>query len=367
MHSLRASCAVLLLVGCHEDPGAATPDAVGADAAAGELCSQVEARMRATLDAAATDASITTVADFTVLLEAADGRRFSHSHGTSTATTRYESASTSKWVTAAVVLELVDRGTLALDTKAHDKIAFWQETTVTLRDLLSFTSGFSDEPLCINGPNIDFRTCVQAIYDNNATTAAPAGTEFHYASTHLQVAGLMAMNASGVASWTAVFDAWRARKQLFATGAYDLPSATNPRLAGGMHWTGEEYLAFLRALYHGTLLSATSTAAMLANQRGSASVTYSPTIPGALGEDWAYGLGNWLECPTAKTVGSFNCGAGHRNSSPGAYGAYPFIDFDHEYFGIIARQGGLGTYPEGVRLFRTIETDAAIWADRRCR
>jgi CubicO group peptidase (beta-lactamase class C family) len=343
------------------------PDASGADGAAGELCADVEARMRATLDAAATNPAITTVADFTVLFEAADGRRFTHSHGSSTPTTRNESASTSKWVTAAVLLDLVDRGELTFATTAHDQITFWQETTVTLRDLLSFTSGFSDEPLCINGPNADFATCVQTIYNNNAATAAPAGSEFHYASTHMQVAGLMAINATGLASWTAVFDAWRTRTQLFATGAYDLPSATNPRLAGGMHWTGEEYLQFLRALYHGTLLSPASREAMLANQRGTATVGYSPTIPGALGEDWSYGLGNWLECSTAKTVGSFDCGAGHRNSSPGAYGAYPFIDFDHSYFGILARQGGIGTYPEGIRLFRTVEADAAIWADHRCR
>jgi CubicO group peptidase (beta-lactamase class C family) len=352
-------CCVAL--GCDGGSDGATPDASG-DATTGDPCADVEARMRTTLDAAATDATITSTPDFTVLLEAADGRRFTHAHGASTATTRYESASTSKWVTAAILLELVDRGTLALDTKAHDQISFWQETTVTLRDLLSFTSGFSDEPLCINGPNQDFATCVQTIYTNNATTAAPAGSEFFYASTHMQVAGLMAINASAVASWTAVFDAWRARTQLFPTGAYDLPSATNPRLAGGMHWTGEEYLAFLRALYHGTLLSPASTAALLANQRGTATVAYSPTIPSGLGEDWAYGLGNWLECPSAKTVGSFDCGAGHRNSSAGAYGAYPFIDLDHDYFGIVAREGGIGTSTEGVRLFRTIETDAAIWA-----
>jgi hypothetical protein len=151
---------------------------------------------------------------------------------------------------------------------------------------------------------------------------------------------------------------------LFATSVYDLPSANNPRLAGGMHWTAEEYLAFLRALVGGQLLTAASRAELFANQRGNATVAYSPTLD--LGEDWAYGLGNWLECPTATVANSFNCGSGHRNSSPGAYGAYPFIDFDDEYFGIVARQGGLGTYPEGVYLFRSVQALVSLWAKGIC-
>ena len=86
-----------------------------------------------------------------------------------------------------------------------------------------------------------------------------------------------------------------------------------------------------------------------------------------LQEDWAYGFGNWLECPTATTANTFDCGAGHRNSSPGAYGAYPFIDFDHGYVGIVARQSeNVGTFPEGVNIFRQIQDDAETWAGVGC-
>ncbi len=80
-------------------------------------------------------------------------------------------------------------------------------------------------------------------------------------------------------------------------------------------------------------------------------------------EDWSYGLGNWLECPTAKAQDSFNCGSFHRNSCGGAYGAYPFIDFDYSYFGLIARQGALGTFYEGVNIFREIQDCARRWAE----
>ena len=85
----------------------------------------------------------------------------------------------------------------------------------------------------------------------------------------------------------------------------------------------------------------------------------SPTLDG-LGQDWAYGFGNWLECPTALEPDSYNCGTGHRNSSPGSYGAYPFIDWDNRYFGMLARQGDLGTFRDN--LFQLVAEDAARWA-----
>ena len=355
--------ALALLIGCSDSPHTPDGGAGGADAAACEQQAALEQAMRDALDAAATDPAITTVPDFTVLLETNAGRSFAHSHGASTATTVYESASTSKWVTAAVILDAVDRGMLALDTKANDLLPYWAETTVTLRDLLSFTSGFHDEPLCINAPNASFATCVEAIYTRNASNGIAAGSQFYYSSTHMQVAGQMTITASQAASWTAVFDAFKARTGLFGSAAYDLPSATNPRLAGGMHWTATDYQAFLRALVAGDVLSSASRAQLFANQRGAATVAYSPSLAAtSIGEDWSYGLGNWLECPDAKTANSYDCGEGHRNSSAGAYGAYPFIDFDHRYFGIVARQGGLGTFPEGLRLFRSIEPLAVQWA-----
>jgi CubicO group peptidase (beta-lactamase class C family) len=336
---------IAALGACSGGGDVAEPDASSA-------CSDLETAMVAGLDAAGAAQP-----PFTLLLETVSGRRFAHSVGDSSATTVYASASTSKWVTAVVILEQVDQGRLSLDTTAHELLPYWAETAADLRDLMSFTSGFGDEPLCIDAPGADFDSCVQAIYDKNSASAPAPGAEFEYSSTHLQVAGAMAIAAAGESSWGAVFDGFRARTGLFPTGAYDLPSASNPRLAGGMHWTGEEYLGFLRALVHGDVLSDASRAALFADQRAAAAVVASPIAAG-LGEDWSYGLGNWLEC----TSPSFDCGAGHRNSSPGAYGAYPFIDADAGYVGILARQGALGTGDDGVRLFRAVADLADQWA-----
>ena len=80
----------------------------------------------------------------------------------------------------------------------------------------------------------------------------------------------------------------------------------------------------------------------------SASVAYSPVLD-ARGQDWHYGYGAWIEC-----TATYDCDETTRISSPGAYGAYPFIDLEHGYYGIIARQGRLGTFGEGLDIFDTI-------------
>ncbi len=356
--------AAVPIAGCDEAKPGTAADAHTGDGVGSE-CASLEARISSKLDLAAMDTAISSTPDFTLLLETDGGKTYAHSHGDSSSSTRYESASTSKLVSAVIILDLVDQGVLSLDTKAHDLLPFWTESTVTLRQLLAFTSGFYDEPLCVNSASFDFETCVENIYTRNSASAPAAGSEFYYSSTHLQVAGLMAMKAVGAASWNEIFDAWKARTGLFATSTYDLPSASNPRLAGGMHWTADEYLAFLRALDQGALLEPATRAELFANQRGSATVGASPAWD-KVQEDWSYGLGNWLECPTASELGTFDCGAGHRNSSPGAYGAYPFIDFDHHYIGILARQGPLGYGFEGVLLFRAAGAEITQWADGTC-
>ncbi len=345
--------------------GGTEGSAIDAGTPDGTDCRALEQKIAADLDVASEDPSIVGTPDFTILLEAEDGRAVSHSHGDASPTLVYESASTSKLVSAVIILDLVERGELSLDTKAHDLLPFWTETTVTLRHLLSFTSGFQDDAPCGSSPFANFETCVETLYNNSAATAPAAGTVYQYGSGHLQVAGLMAIKAVGAASWTEVFNAWKVRTGLFPTAAYDLPSASNPRLAGGMHWTATEYLGFLRALYKGQILQPATRTELFAYQRGNATLTNSPAWA-KVKEDWGYGFGNWLECPTATTLGGYNCGAGHRNSSPGAYGSYPFIDFDHRYFGIIGRMGELGKGFEGVLLFRSSEADIENWADGVC-
>jgi len=305
--------------------------------------------------------AVKTDTDFTLLLERFDGRAFSYSRGASSAVTAYESASTSKWVSALIILRLVDTGVLKLSDTAASRLTDWPLSAshplsqMTLQQLLSFTSGLTEEPLCLNLPGADFAQCVRQGVSNNSANGRQPGAVFDYNGLHLQVAGLMAIRATGVTDWQTLFRQFVQQTGLFSTARYDLPSTGNPRLAGGMHWTAQEYLDFLRAVQQGKLLSAALQQQMLANQRGTATVLNSPAVSG-FGIDWPYGLGHWLECSNGQ------CISAQRHSSPGAYGAYPLIDYQHSYLAMLAREGALGSFVEGKAVIDALTPAIQAWA-----
>lgn len=293
---------------------------------------------------------------FTLSVVAENGRVLTHSVGESTLETPYESASTSKWVTATVLMSLVEDGVMSLDDRPQDYIDAWPTTgnlsQISLTDLLSFTSGLNSAPACINIAIANFEPCVLRIANENSAAELP-GQDFYYSATHMQVAGLMAVKALGVSTWGEVFNQFKTRFDVFENSSYNLPSTSNPRLAGGMTWSAQDYRTFLAKYSSFSILNQTSVDVMSTNQAPSANIVSSPGL-----ESWRYGLGLWLEClPNA-----LSCTQANRLSSPGAFGAYPFIDTEHNYFGIIARQGELGTFENGYAIFTQVQQLLESWA-----
>ena len=301
--------------------------------------------------------------DFSLSLLHQDGSKFYYARGNINAQTEFESASTSKWVTAAVILQLVDAGVLQLSDNPQQYISSWPSDSsdprsqIQLRHLLSFTSGLTQEPVCINLANADFAQCVDKIAEINQNNGKIPGKEFYYASTHLQVAGLMAIKASASRDWTDLFSKFKLQTNLFSHSRYDLPSTANPRLAGGMHWQSDDYLAFIRSYHSGNLLSNPMKQQAMSDQLQNASIGYSPARA-ALNQDWHYGFGLWLECKAT----TFNCSNIRYYSSPGAYGAYPFISASTGMVGLLARQGGLGSFAEGKAQFDSVASMVEAWA-----
>ena len=82
----------------------------------------VEEKITSTLNSTNVDT------DFTLLVKSEDDKTFSHSVGSSTGSTLYRSASTSKWVTATVILSLVKEGVLSLDDNPQDYIINWDKS-----------------------------------------------------------------------------------------------------------------------------------------------------------------------------------------------------------------------------------------------
>ena len=320
-----------------------------------ENINRIETDIKNTLD------SLNTDTDFTLYLKSKKGKTFIYNRGNSSEYKIYRSASTSKMVTASIILSLVKANILSLNDKPQKYISFWPTTgnlsEITLKSLLNFTSGLKEEPLCINSKFYDFENCVRKIIDKNPSPSP--FTEFYYSSTHLQVAGLMAIKALGVSSWQEVYNQFRNDTGLFSNSKYDLPSESNPRLAGGMHWNANDYIEFLDAIFCKKILNEELITLMTSDQIGNTEKTNSPAYD-IIGEPWRYGLGVWIECKNE------NCDDYDKISSPGSYGAYPFIDYKYKYYGILAREGKLKTFAEGYNIIKQIEPLLQDWSQTSC-
>lgn len=313
----------------------------------------LEAQMDATLSQAPSEV------DFSFAVDRQDGRRYTYNRGGSTLQTSYESKSASKLVAAVMIMRLVEQGHLALTDQPPGS----NLSGITLAQLLSFTSGLTIDPPCLEDGSSNIQDCVSDIAQANNGNGNVPGQEFFYASAHLQVAGLMAVEARDVTGWPALFSEFKAQTGLFAASSYDSPSSSNPVLAGGMHFTGADYMAFLKSLKNGQLLNSASMAQLLADRTAGIPVGYSPMFSGigggaGLGEDWHYGFGLWHECQSA----TFNCVPGTRISSPGALGTYPFWDRSKNYTGIVVRAGAFGTLTTGITIERSVRSQVEAWA-----
>ena len=192
---------------------------------------------------------------FTLFMQRDDGHSYLFNNLDSTPDTSYQSASTSKLVSAAIILSLVDRGVLSLDDHPQKYISWpagGAASQITLRQLLAFVSGLNNDPpttqtlgsnsyTCIDVPPtfatyVPWAACVTQILNANFDSdgavingpgrkATAPGTAFYYSSNHLQVAGLMALAAAQ--NWAS-----RARRPARRSPAGATSSPTTRRARG---------------------------------------------------------------------------------------------------------------------------------------
>lgn len=262
-------------------------------------------------------------------------RVFQRMYGDFAPDRRVAIASASKMVTGVVLFRLVDEGRLSLDSTTGAVLGWRGEKGgITLRHLLSFTSGMQREDVCTVLPQLTLAACVEMIGRN--ALEAPAGTLFDYGSTHLAVAGRMAEVVTD-RTWDEIFGT-RLRAPLglppearhYATPRQPVPTE-NPLLAGGLRMTMDEYarvlqLVFDKGRFQGQqLVSAALFDAQAVTPYPRAATGYTPW-PGV-----RYGLTAWLECATPET----GCAA---LSSPGAFGFTPFLDRDAGYYAVLGME-----------------------------
>ena len=273
------------------------------------------------------------------IYDAAGVKRFEKMYGNFAPDQRIAIASASKLVSGLTIMRLIDQGFLTLDSTTGAVLGWTgPQGAITLRQLLSFTSGLPPEAPCTLLPNFTLAECVDNIAAMNLT-AAP-GTRFDYGSSHLHVAARMAEVVTGQ-GWANVFAAQLktplglGADMLYYTGPRQGVGTSNPLIAGGLRATMNEYarvlqLEYNRGTYQGnTLIGASLFTTQATEPYPTAEIGNSPFQK--IGIDYHYGLSAWLECPPPAT----NCAV---LSSPGAFGFTPWVDRDGGYYAILAME-----------------------------
>jgi CubicO group peptidase (beta-lactamase class C family) len=256
-------------------------------------------------------------------------------------------ASASKWLSAVVIMSLVDDGVLGLDDPAAKFFPAQytgQKGTITLRQMFSHTSGLPGDETndVLSNDTITLQQAAQFIATNNLI-AAP-GAVFCYGGLSMQLAGACAEVASGQ-SWSNLVEL-RLKRPLGLT-ATTYGNTPNPRIAGGASSTLYEYATVLQMLLqHGLggtnrVLSSNAVSVMQQDQTAGALIQCSPYSKYGLG-DTRYGIGEWRELVASD-------GSALQVGSAGAFGFVPWIDNTRQVAGVFMVVNQLGNVFDGVQ------------------
>jgi CubicO group peptidase (beta-lactamase class C family) len=248
-------------------------------------------------------------------------------------TTKAPIASSSKWLSAALVMTFVDEGKLNPEDTIGKYLPVFtrhQKGNITILECLSHLTG-------INGG--DLKESRQIITGSNTMNEAiekiaelpmegTPGKVFHYSSIGLQIAAAVIEKISGK-DFKTLFDERIAIPCEMKNTNFGKDKV--PLAAGGAYSTPEDYIHFLQMiLQNGTykgnkVLSKKSVYMMEQNYTRGIRVAYSP--PQA--EKMNYGLGEWImeDESQRERANAVTC--------PGLFGSFPWIDNTRNYAGFL--------------------------------
>jgi CubicO group peptidase (beta-lactamase class C family) len=250
---------------------------------------------------------------------------YEHHFGTFGPTTTVPIASSTKWISGAMIMSLVDDGTISLDDTVSEYLPDWtgQKGTITIRQLFSHTSGLPADFACQGDLTMSLGQCVDLIRD--VGLEAPPGSRFYYGGASMQVAGRIAEVATGQ-SWAQIFNE-RIRDPLGMTLTFYWPPA-NPTIGGGVVSRLSDYSKLLQMSLAGgefgaqQVLSSGAIQVMEQDQTAGAPIAYTPHP-----DNRRYGIGVWRDVVSGT-------GQAIQVSSQGKFGMSPWLDRDRRYFGV---------------------------------
>ena len=259
-------------------------------------------------------------------------------------------ASASKWLTAALVMTVIDQGRLTLDEPVSTYAPSLGATigAVTMRQLLSHTHGLAGVDGCLltETDPAGAERCDRAVARTQAV--APPGTRFSYGPTGPTVAGRVVELLTGQTFEDAFQDRIAGPLAMghtsFTTGPSGKGRTPAPDPAAGVVSSAGDYLRFVQMLATGgtldgrAVLSPMATAAMLRLQTADARFKDDPVAADL--DSVGYGLGAWIEAATPDGTATLIDGSG-------AYGAYPWMDTVRGVYGIVLVVDSADPGPDG--------------------
>jgi CubicO group peptidase (beta-lactamase class C family) len=304
--------------------------------------------------------SLETLGGSANLLLIRDGKTiYRKSFGKFTPDTVVPVASASKWISAGVIMRLVEKGKLSLDDPISKYIADApaDKGKITLRQLFSMTGGFPFQNPCMNDhTTMTLEKCAGQIL--STPLQIPPGTGFIYSGASMMVGGRMAEVAAGK-DWNTLFREEIAAPLGMTTMAFE---EKNPRVPGGARSNMDDYGKFLVMVLSGgkNILQEKTLIEMRTDQTRGVPIRQSPqSVFASLDPDLPkirYGIGEWLDKTDSK-------GQGIEVSSTGAFGYVPWIDLKYNIAGVLLVQS---TYQKSTPVYLQIKkTLHEIFAESR--
>ncbi len=260
-----------------------------------------------------------------------DGKTiFNQTAGEFTPKTQVPIASSSKWLTAALIMVLVDEGKISLDDKISKHLPIFTKYSkgyITIRQCLSHLTGIESEPVKMNDfiKRNKFNSLEEEIesYASKRDIIANPGLAFRYSNIGMNIVGRYLEVALRRGFEQLMQEKILRPLQMRSTNFSSL-TGINP--SGGAQSTANDYMNFCsmllnKGLFNGKrILSEASVKQLMEVQTTASMIQYAPKVA----EGYNYAMGAWV-------LETDQNGQSMVLACPGLFGTWPIIDYCRNY------------------------------------